>query len=134
MRKELVSNQQKNIGTLRYITKKDEFELLVDLIKRHKLAIGKRKGFNILALSRSLNVDRKTLKSWLNTPVVKDTIREELEFYIDKMMESGKDDWRQWKAQIELALPHEDITKDIIRNNINITSSDNKFEISYGEK
>ena len=75
---EMVSNPQE-IGKLSYITKKNEFKAFLGLIKAHKLAIGKRKGYNLLAISKALDLDRKTLKSWLNTPIAQRLIKEEIE-------------------------------------------------------
>lgn len=126
--KELVSSPQQ-IGTLKYITKKDEFRAFLGLIKAHKLAIGKRKGYNILTISKALNIDRKTLKSWLETPIAQKLIREELEYYLDMMMVTGKDDWRQWKAQVDLAIESGN-SKELSGGNTNILIVSNKDEFS----
>lgn len=125
---ELVSNPQE-IGNLKYITKKDEFKAFLGLIKGHKLAIGKRKGYNILTISKALDIDRKTLKTWLNTPVAQKLIREELEYYLDMMMTTGKDDWRQWKAQVDLAMESTN-SKEQAYGNTNILIVNNKDEFS----
>lgn len=127
---EMVSNPQE-IGKLSYITKKNEFKAFLGLIKAHKLAIGKRKGYNLLAISKALDLDRKTLKSWLNTPIAQRLIKEELEFYLDMMMESGKDDWRQWKAQVDLALEVSADPKGYGGNtNIIVVSNKSEFSIA----
>ncbi len=127
---ELVSNPQQ-IGDLKYITKKDEFKAFLGLIKAHKLAVGKRKGYNILTISKALDIDRKTLKTWLNTPIAQKLIRDELEYYLGMMMESGKDDWRQWKAQVDLALEVSAEPKGYGGNtNILIVNNKEEFSIS----
>lgn len=125
---ELVSNPQE-IGNLKYITKKYEFKAFLGLIKGHKLAIGKRKGYNILTISKALNIDRKTLKTWLNTPIAQKLVQEELEYYLDMMMTTGKDDWRQWKAQVDLALEFSN-DKETNVSNTNILIVNNKDEFS----
>lgn len=125
---ELVSNPQE-IGNLKYITKKNEFMAFLGLVKGHKLAIGKKRGYNILTISKALNIDRKTLKSWLNTPIAQKLIREELEYYLDMMMSTGKDDWRQWKAQVDLALEFSN-DKETNVSNTNILIVNNKDEFS----
>lgn len=125
---ELVSSPQQ-IGNLKYITKKEEFKAFLGLIKGHKLAIGKRKGYNILTISKALDIDRKTLKTWLNTPIAQNLVREELEYYLDMMMTTGKDDWRQWKAQVDLALEFSN-DKETNVSNTNILIVNNKDEFS----
>jgi len=131
---ELVSSPQE-IGGLKYITKKDEFKVFLGLIKSHKLAIGKRKGYNILATSKALDVDRKTLKSWLNTPIAQRLIREELEYYLEMMMITGKDDWRQWKAQVDLATKTYDRDgRDSPTSNILIVMNDKEVSVSMADE
>ena len=114
---ETVKNGQKQVHNLssgavsngilpvepKYITKKAEYLLLLRLIKRHKLAIGKGKGYNIQTIVRILNINTKTARKWLGTPKVQQAIVEEMEYYIEKMQETGANDWRQWARQIELA-------------------------------
>ena len=90
------------IGTPKYITKKLEYRLLLRLIKRHKLAISKGKGFNIQAIVNTLSVDPKTARKWLNTPRVQQALIDEMDFFIQKMQETGVNDWRQWFKQIEM--------------------------------
>jgi hypothetical protein len=87
----------------KYIAKKSEYRLLIKLIKSHKLAISTGRGYNIQAVVKTLNVDPKTARRWLETPKVQQAIVEELEFYIQKMQEVGKDDWRMWAKQVEMA-------------------------------
>lgn len=94
------------------IYKKNEYNELLNIIKGHKLAIGKKRGYNMLAIANALNIDRKTLKSWLATPEAKDLIKNEIEYYINKMMLSGSNDWRQWKAQIDYATKFSDDEKE----------------------
>lgn len=89
-------------GTPKYITKKLEYRLLLRLIKRHKLAISKGKGFNIQAIVNTLSVDPKTARKWLNTPRVQQALIDEMDFFIQKMQETGVNDWRQWLKQIEM--------------------------------
>lgn len=89
-------------GTPKYITKKLEYRLLLRLIKRHKLAISKGKGFNIQAIVNTLSVDPKTARKWLNTPRVQQALIDEMDFFIQKMQETGANDWRQWSKQIEM--------------------------------
>ncbi len=88
---------------LKYITKKTEYRLLLRLIKKHKIAIGKGKGYNVQTIVRALNVNPKTARKWLGTPKVQQAIAEEMEYYIEKMQETGANDWRMWAKQIELA-------------------------------
>jgi len=124
--KALVNNPHQ----LKYITKKNEYRAFLDLIKAHKLAVGKRKGYNILAISKALNIDRKTLKSWLETPEARGLIQAELEYYLNMMMKSGKDDWRQWKAQVDLALNISNDSHTLQANTtIMIVSNKEEFEI-----
>lgn len=87
----------------KYITKKTEFKFLHQLIKRHKIALGKGKGFNIQAIVNTLKIDPKTARKWLETPKIQKAIVDEIGFYIDKMQTTGVDDWRQWAKQVELA-------------------------------
>lgn len=94
---ELVTN-----GVPKYITKKLEYRLLLRLIKRHKLAISKGKGFNIQAIVNTLSIDPKTARKWLNTPRVQQALIDEMDFFIQKMQETGANDWRQWAKQIEM--------------------------------
>lgn len=89
-------------GTPKYITKKLEYRLLLRLIKRHKLAISNGRGFNIQAIVNTLSVDPKTARKWLNTPRVQQALIDEMDFFIQKMQETGANDWRQWSKQIEM--------------------------------
>lgn len=116
------------------ITKKEEFKSLMGLIKARKLAIGKRTGYNLSLIARTLGIDRKTLTKWLSKPLVRKAMQDELEFYIDKMMKTGKNDWRQWKAQIDLATESRE-EKLLNHDNINImiVSSPTEFSIATVE-
>lgn len=94
-------------GTLqpdpKFIAKKSEYRLLIRLIKNHKLAISTGRGYNIQAVVKALNVDPKTARRWLESTSVQQAIVEEMEFYVQKMQEVGKDDWRMWAKQVEMA-------------------------------
>lgn len=87
----------------KYISKKSEYKFLIKLIKNHKIAIAAGKGYNIQGIVNALNIDPKTARKWLESPEVQQTIAEELEFYISKMQDTGKDDWRMWAKQVEIA-------------------------------
>lgn len=120
---------------LKYIAKKAEYAALLRIIKNHKLAISKRTGYNLLAVARTLDVNPKTLRSWLNTPQIRKALQEEIEFYISKMAEAGRDDWRQWQAQIQLAQGTKDsVELTNIQNNIVIIKDKEKGIFSIGEE
>lgn len=87
----------------KYITKKPEYRILLELIKKHKLFLSKGKGYNIQAIVKTLHIDPKTARKWLNTPKVQEVISEEIEFYVSKMQEVGAQDWKMWARQIEFA-------------------------------
>jgi hypothetical protein len=87
----------------KYITKKPEYRILLELIKKHKLFLSKGKGYNIQAIVKTLHIDPKTARKWLNTPKVQEAISEEIEFYVSKMQEVGATDWKMWARQIEFA-------------------------------
>jgi hypothetical protein len=89
-------------GVPKYITKKLEYRLLLRLIKRHKLAFSKGRGFNIQAVVNTLSIDPKTARKWLNTPRVQQALIDEMDFFVQKMQETGAKDWRQWAKQIEM--------------------------------
>lgn len=111
-------------GTLspdpKYISKKSEYKLLIKLIKNHKIAIASGRGYNIQGIVNALNIDPKTARKWLETPQVQQAITEELEFYIQKMQETGKDDWRMWAKQVEIAQDMLNKDKFNNQNQINI--------------
>ncbi|MDO8658160.1 MAG: hypothetical protein Q7K55_05440 [Candidatus Levybacteria bacterium] len=98
----------------KYISKKTEYRLLLRLIKRHKISIGKGKGYNIQTIVNTLNINPKTARKWLETPKVQQAIADELEYYISKMQETGANDWRQWAKQVELA---QGVNENTIKNN-----------------
>ena len=54
------------------------------------------------------------------TAEVQQAITEELEFYIQKMQETGKDDWRMWAKQVEIAQDMLNKDKFNNQNQINI--------------
>lgn len=118
--------------TPKYITKKAEYRLLLHLIRKHKLAIGKGRGYNINAIISALNVNPKTARRWLETPKVQQAIAEELEFYLKKMQETGANDWRQWEKQVELAQKiRQEQTEGVTRlDRFNITIVRTKDELS----
>ena len=120
-------------GNLKYITKKNEFNALLGLIKGHKLAIGKRTGYNLLTIAKALDVDRKTLSTWLSTPIVQKAITEELEYYLEMMMQTGKNDWRQWKAQVEFALEAKKEDGALSNMNIVIVNNNEDFSVHLKE-
>ena len=91
-----------DIGAIKGINKKYEYRLLLRLIKKHRLSLSKGKGFNTQAIVNMLNIDPKTSRKWLGTPRVQQALVEEMDFFIQKMQETGANDWRQWAKQIEL--------------------------------
>ena len=115
---EMVSN-----GSPRYITKKLEYRLLLRLIKKHKLAFAKGRGFNIQAVVDTLSIDPKTARKWLNTPRVQQALIDEMDFFIQKMQETGASDWRQWSKQIEMI---QGITQ---KNNLDVNFQNNNVII-----
>ncbi len=131
---EQVVSSPQQIGNLKYITKKPEFAAFLGLVRAHKLAVSKKGGYNLLAVSKALDIDRKTLKTWLNTPIAQRLIREELEYYLGMMMTTGKDDWRQWKAQIEIALESAKSKERAFANtNIIVVTNKDEFSVQMAE-
>lgn len=111
-----------------YISKKREYRLLIKLIKNHKLAISTGRGYNIQAIVKALNIDPKTARKWLETPKVQQAIVEEMEFYVQKMQETGKDDWRMWAKQVEMAqgLVEDKAIKNLNQVNVQIISDEKR--------
>lgn len=91
-----------DIGVIKNINKKYEYRLLLRLIKKHRLSLSKGKGFNTQAIVNMLNIDPKTARKWLDTPRVQQALVDEMDYFIQKMQETGAKDWRQWAKQIEL--------------------------------
>ncbi len=121
----------------KFIAKKSEYRLLIKLIKSHKLAISTGRGYNIQAVVKTLNVDPKTARRWLESPKVQEAIIEEMEFYVQKMQEVGKDDWRMWAKQVEMAqgLVEDKAIKNQNQINVQIISDREKgiFKVIQGE-
>ena len=110
----------------KYITKKPEYRILLELIRKHKLFLSKGKGYNIQAIIRTLHIDPKTARKWLNTLKVQEAISEEIEFYVSKMQEVGSQDWRMWARQIEFASKHKDEDTDEMGSNVIIIKDKEK--------
>lgn len=87
----------------KYFVKKAEYRLLASLIKNHRVNIARGGGYNIQAIARMLSINPKTARKWLDSSRIQKLIVDEMEYFISKMQETGGDDWRQWKAQVELA-------------------------------
>lgn len=123
-----------NAADTHNLIKKNEYKALLRLIKGHKLAVAKKNGYNLSVIAKTLDVDRKTLKKWLGTSTVRKALQEEVEYYLSKMMETGNEDWRQWKAQVDLALESKEDRGNSPNNvNIMIVSNPNEFRISMTE-
>lgn len=110
----------------KYITKKAEYRILLELIKKHKLFLSKGKGYNIQAIVRTLHIDPKTARKWLNTPKVQEAISEEIEFYVSKMQEVGSQDWRMWARQIEFATKSKEEDSEEMGSNVIIIKDKEK--------
>ena len=130
-RVEVVSN-----GGLKYISKKSEYRMLHRLIKSHKIAVAARRGYNIQAIVQALNINPKTARKWLETPKIQEAIAEEMEYYIQKMQETGAQDWRQWAKQVELAQKNTDtdIKGGNQTNNIVIVKTKDEFKVIEYDK
>ena len=133
MKKDIVSGQKLNpkvaeSGVLKGINKKYEYRLLLRLIKKHRLSLSKGKGFNTQAIVNMLNIDPKTARKWMETPRVQQALIDEIDFFIQKMQETGAKDWRQWAKQIEL------IQNTSQKNNQEINFQNNNVVIVKDEK
>lgn len=117
----------------KYITKKAEYKLLLQLIKRHKILLSKGRGYNIQAIVKTLQIDPKTARRWLRTPKAQRAISEEIEYYISKMQEVGANDWRQWAKQVEFATKTKNNDKEINNSNVVIVKDREKGVFTIGE-
>lgn len=117
----------------KYIAKKAEYKLLLQLIKRHKISVSNGRGYNISAVVKTLKVDPKTARRWFKTPEVQKAIAEEIEYYVSKMQSTGASDWRQWAKQIEFATRDKKDEDGISNSNIVIVKDKEKGIFTIGE-
>ena len=136
LKPEVESNGILEENAQKYFVKKAEYKLLASLIKNHKISIARGGGYNIQAIARILSINPKTARKWLESSKIQKLIANEMEYFISKMQETGSDDWRQWKAQVELARSSvEKQSKDQNQLNVVIISEqkNRRFEV-YGEE
>lgn len=63
-----------------------------------------------VAIATALGVSRVTLRKWRQMPEAKEAIARGIRNSIDKMVETGADDWRMWREHLKILGVKEETT------------------------
>lgn len=77
------------------IRKKEEFEAFISIIKSGSVC-------HWMTIAGVLGIDKDTITEWKKLPEARYAIANGIQHAIKKMEASGKNDWRMWKAKLQL--------------------------------
>jgi hypothetical protein len=77
------------------IRKKEEFDAFLKIIGAHGYA-------HWIDVARILNIDKDTVTEWKKLPEARIAFASGLSHALQKMEETGKNDWRMWQAKVKM--------------------------------
>lgn len=122
-----VANTPNAPKKLKYIKNKIKYNRLIGMIKNGHYT-------NTMLVAKALDVDFKTIRSWLNTDKVQEVAQQEIGRYVQKMETAGKKDWKMWHTLLKYTINENDNKENTgTVNNIVVYNQGNNVGVSIGD-